>query len=144
VPDPAPVQGPLLMAARPKGLRPGVAQVPTTTAPSTPVPATKHQRGAHGEKPRSDGQSRHGKRGSGRASGASHEHGHRTPAPQHAAKQQDRQAKHKLQGKQDRPAKHEHRAKQAHQAKRQHQAKQTRQVKQQHRARLGHGRAHRG
>ena len=115
VPEPSPVQGPLLMAARPKGVRVAVAVVPTTIAPSTPAVAKKHQRSAGRQERRSDGRSRDGRRGSGTAAGAGPEHGHRSPAPRHSATQQDRRdhrdkhAKHDRRAKQDRPAKQAHR-----------------------------------
>ncbi len=150
VPEPSPVQGPLLMAARPKGVRVAVAVVPTTIAPSTPAVAKKHQRSAGRQERRSDGQSRDGRRGSGTAAGAGSEHGHRSPAPRHSATQQDRRdhrdkhAKHDRRAEQDRPAKQAHSADQDRPANREHSAGQDHSAQQRHHARHGHGRTGHG
>ena len=116
VPGPSPVQGPLLMAARPKGARPVAAPVPTTVASTTPVPGKNHRRSTRQQEQRSDGRGRHGERDADKAPGTSREPGHRAAARQHAA-EQDHQDHRAHSGKQHRQAKQRRQAKQHRQAK---------------------------
>jgi len=126
VPETSPVQGPLLMAARPRGVR--VAVVTTTITPPTPVAAKQQDRQKRrGSQAKQDNQ-------------AKHEH----PAKQEHQAKQDRQAKHENQAKQHRQAKQDRKAKQHRPAKHEHQARHNHQAEQQHRAGHGHGRNHRG
>ena len=137
VSGPSPVQGQLVMAAKPRMARVAVAQPTSTLAPPTPGPAKrekhqtrqqqtrqKHQPGVRQE-PRQDA---HGRQE------AQAGQGHRPT--------QSRQVKH---DDQDRRAKQDHRdhqAKQgsrAKQGKQGHAAKQRKQAKRQHRTGHGHG-----